>query len=300
MIDDLWVVIPTYNRADDLLACLGSLLNAQIVKEQIIVVDNHSQDETVEQMYNLYPEITLIRLDENLGAARASNAGFDFALKQGAEFILRLDSDTEVDAAFALRLLEAAKENPQAGILSPKIYYYDPPVEIWYAGAEQHKWHFGAINGHRHEKDLPENSQLRVIDYAWGAAMLIRREVLQNVTGFDPDFFVYYEEVDFCLRVKELGYKLLFVPDSYVWHKVGSSANNDWTAFNWNRSKMMLYRKHAKSKLHLFTLYLYAFTYALITWLIYGKTRNRGPIKSAIKGLQAGAGVKLKTKQNSR
>lgn len=286
--NDLWVVIPTFNRADDLLACLDSLNDARISRERVIVVDNHSQDETVTKLLYQFPEVVLIQLDDNLGAAKASNIGFEFALGQGAEYILRLDSDTVVDPAFVLILMNKVTDDPKIGVLSPKIYYYEPPDEIWFAGANQHPCHFGAIHGHRHEKDNPHNSQVREIDYAWGAAMLIKGEVLEKSGGFDPDFFVYYEEVDFCLRVKKLGYKLVFIPDSHVWHKVGSSANNAWTAYHWNRSKMLLYRKHAKSSIHLIFLISFALLYAVISPVIRGKSGNRGPVWHALRGLWVG------------
>jgi GT2 family glycosyltransferase len=286
--NNLWVVIPTYNRADDLLTCLVSLNEAGIIRERVIVVDNHSQDDTVQKLRNHFPEVVLMPLGDNLGAAKASNIGFEYALGEGAEYVLRLDSDTVVDPAFCKQLLDKAIDDLQIGVLSPKIYYYEPPDEIWFAGANQHPWHFGAIHGHRHEKDNLHNSQMREIDYVWGAAMLIKREVLEKTGGFDPDFFVYYEEVDFCLRVNELGYKLVFIPDSHVWHKVGSSANNAWTAYHWNRSKMLLYRKHAKSSIHLISLILFALLYAIISPLIHGKSRNRGPFRHALRGLWQG------------
>lgn len=290
--NNLWVVIPTFNRADDLLACLVSLNEAGIINERVIVVDNYSQDDTVHKLSSEFPEVNLIVLDDNLGAAQASNIGFDSALEKGAEYVLRLDSDTVVDSKFCLHLLNMANQHPEVGVFSPKIYFYEPPDEIWFAGANQHTWHFGAVQGHRHEKDLPENSQVREVDYIWAAAMLIKREVLQKTGGFDTDFFVYYEEVDFCLRVKELGYKLMFVPDSYVWHKVGSSENNAWTAYHWNRSKMLLFRKHAKSRVHFFLLLFYVLLYVFISPVFLAKGGNRGPIKNALLGIWQGLTTK--------
>jgi len=290
---DLWVVIPTYNRADDLIACLDSLLKADILNKQIVVIDNHSQDDTVAMVKQHHPEIHLITLEENLGASGASNIGFDYVLGQQAKYILRLDSDTLVDQNFWKPLLTQAEENPSVSVLSPKIYYNDPPDEIWFAGAERHPWHFGATNDHRHEKDAPRNSHKREVDYVWGAAMLIKNEVLKKTRGFDPNFFIYYEEVDFCLRVQALGYKLLFVPDAYVWHKVGSSANNAWTAYHWNRSKMLLYRKHARNAFHLIYLLCYTWLYAFLSPLVMGKTGNRGPLRDAIKGIRAGLKINL-------
>jgi GT2 family glycosyltransferase len=287
----LRVVIPTFNRADDLLACLESLLEAGVTEEQVIVVDNHSQDNTAQAVREHYPGVHLFVNEENLGASGASNVGFTHAMVQGADLILRLDSDTIVDRDFLAPLLEAA-EDPRVGVLSPKIYYYEPADEIWFAGADAHPWHFGAFNQHRHSKDTPENCHKREVDYIWGACMLIRRQVLESLGGFDSDFFVYYEEVDFCRRAQALGYTLIFIPESHIWHKVGSSAENDWTAYHWNRSKMLLYRKHARNCTHRILLVLFAYAYALFSPIFKRKAGNRGPLKDALRGLQDGLKVK--------
>lgn len=287
-------MIPTYDRAVDLCDCIESLINAGIKERQIIVVDNHSQDQTVQLLRERYPKVNLYVNEENLGASGASNVGFKHALDQGADLVIRLDSDTVVSSDFLPPLLNAAACDPQVGLLSPKIYYYEPSDEIWYAGADAHPWHFGAINQHRHEKDAPENSQKREVDYIWGACMLIKRRVLEETGGFDPDFFVYYEEVDFCRRVKEFGYSLAFVPDSHLWHKVGSSAENAWTAYHWNKSKMLLYRKHAGNPIHRLTLIFYVFAYVFISPIFKNRTGNRGPIKDALRGVMDGLKVNIR------
>jgi len=290
----LWVVIPTYNRSLDLVACLDSLMSASINLEQVVIVDNHSQDDTIVTVQNKFPSTHLISLDENLGATGAANIGFDFALEHGADYVLRQDSDTIVDKNFIKPLIDVGESDPDIGIISPKIYYYEPPDEIWYAGVDSQPFIFGTTNEHRHEKDRPENSQQREVDYIWAASMLIKSEVLRKTGGFDTDFFVYHEEINFCERVKKLGYKLIYVPNSYVWHKVGSAANNAWTTYNWNRSKMLLYRKHARNVMHLVFLICYAFFYALWSAIANKKSGgNRGPFRNAIKGLLQGLTEKI-------
>jgi GT2 family glycosyltransferase len=290
---DIRVVIPTYNRVDDLLLCVDSLIRAGINQEQVIIVDNHSEDETVQKVQQAFPRVKLFALDKNLGATGASNIGFEYALGEGADFILRLDSDTIVDPNFLQPLVQIAVNDPLVGLVAPKIYYYQPPDEIWYAGADAHPWHYGAIHTHRREKDSLNNSQTREVDYAWGASMLIRGEVLEKTGGFDTDFFVYYEELDFCQRIQKLGYKLMYEPQSHIWHKVGSSAHNAWTAYHWNRSKMLFYRKHARGVLHRVLLVIYAFAYACSDALLHSlslrrKSGNRGPFKNAVIGLWDG------------
>jgi GT2 family glycosyltransferase len=289
----LLVVIPTYNRVHDLLACLKSLLASEIREDQIIIVDNNSQDDTVQAVNKNHPKVKLIVNEENLGATGASNIGFNYALEKGADLILRLDSDTIVADDFLDPLLEAADLDPQIGVLSPKIYFYEPPDEIWYAGADAHPWHFGAINTHRYEKDAPQNSRQCYVDYVWGACMLIKRKVLYETGGFDQDFFVYFEEVDFCKRVQEMGFRLFFIPESHVWHKVGSSVENAWTAYHWNKSKVLLYRKHARNFIHRFALIIFAYVYALISPIIKQQSGNRGPLKHTLRGLWDGLTGKI-------
>ena len=152
---------------------------------------------------------------------------------------------------------------------------------------------FNITNGFRHQKDSAATTHQREVDYAWGATMLISREVLEKTSGFDTDFFIYYEEHDFCDRVKAMGYKVMFVPESKIWHKVGSESNNAWTGFQWNKSKMIFFRKHAPNLFLRIYFILYCFAYAFGDSLLNAlhlrqKVGNRGPLKDTLRGLWAG------------
>jgi GT2 family glycosyltransferase len=294
-LNSIRIVIPTFNRVNDLVECIQSLKAAGIKDNQIIVVDNCSQDDTEDKIRQLFPNINLITLENNLGAAIASNIGFDYILDHisEAEYVLRLDSDTIVAPDIFKQLYKGSANSKNIGVFGPKIYYHENPKQIWYAGAEANPWHFGAVNTHIKELDSPSNSQIRIVDYIWGAAMMIKREVLQKTRGFDPDFFIYHEEIDFCRRVQGLGFKLLFIPEAHVWHKVGSTNNNAFTAYYWNRSKILLYRKHANNKFHLFFLILYVFFYMVFDALFFQlklkkSLGNRGPILHALRGFYDG------------
>lgn len=285
----VWIVIPSWNRKEDLLACLASLNKILYKPYEILVIDNASEDQSVEAVKHQFPNVQCFSLSENLGAAVASNIGFEIALSGGADMVLRLDSDTIVTPNFLSPLVNFMVLNPDIGIISPKILYYQPSDVIWYAGADAHPFHFGSTSDLIGKKDSEVSICSREVDYAWGAAMLIRREVLEKIGGFDTKFFIYYEEVDFCLRVKNLKYKIYYLDDSKIWHKVGTSKPTSWTAYQWNRSKILLYRKHAKNIFHMLSLILYAYSYTLIAHLIKGEfSGNRGPLSSAVKGLWIG------------
>lgn len=289
----VWIVIPTWNRCKDLLECLDSLNKVTYSPFKILVVDNASEDNSAGIVEDRYPHVSVIRLNENLGAPAASNIGFKYALNNGADYVLRLDSDTVVSPDFLTPLVFVGEKNPQIGVVSPKIYYYNPPDLIWYAGVGANSWHFGAIDKMQNKKDSEVSSPSCLVDYVWGAAMLIKRDVLEKTQGFDTDFFIYYEEVDFCKRVQELGYQLYYTAESKIWHKVGIQNPTAWSAYHWNLSKMILFRKHARNIFHRFSLILYAFAYAwgdaLLNLVQVRKySRNRGPLKDTLKGLWDG------------
>ena len=283
------IVIPTWNRRQDLLECLQSLSKVSYSPVEIVVVDNASEDNSATAVKATFPKVKIIQLDRNVGAPASSNVGFNYAIKNLSDYVLRLDSDTIVSPNFLDFLITTGEAMPDVGIISPKILYFDQPNVIWYAGADAHPWHFGAINEYKNKKDEKVKDIPRLVDYAWGACMLIKRDVIEKTKGFDEDFFIYYEEVDFCKRVKELGYKLFYQPQAVIWHKVGESKTNSFTAYNWNRSKTILYRKHAKNGLHRISLMVFLFLYAVISPLFKNRMGgNRGPIIDTFRGILAG------------
>ncbi|QRN83009.1 glycosyltransferase family 2 protein [Chloroflexota bacterium] len=296
--DSFWAVIPTFNRADDLIATLDSLAKSEVNMEQVIVVDNGSKDDTVEKMKANYPKVHLLALENNIGATGGSNAGFNYALAHGAEYVIRMDSDIEVDPNFLAPLIEVANSDPSIGIISPKIYFYNPHDVIWYGGVDSKGRFFKITDGFRGQTDSPENSHIRQVDYTWGATMLISRVVLEKTGGFDTDFFVYYEEFDFCDRAQALGYKIMYVPEAKIWHKVGSISYTAFTAYNWNKSKMIFIRKHAPNIFSKLYFILYAFAYAFADAAIHAlklreRMGNRGPFKDTLRGLWNGLTISL-------
>ena len=284
----VWVVIPTWNRRVDLLECLDSVARQTYQPLRVVVVDNGSTDGSVAAVRAHFPQVCILALDRNLGAAEASNAGFRYALERDAQYVFRLDSDAIVDSAAIGHLVGAAR-SPAIGVFSPKIYYYDDPTRIWYGGALRRRWHFGAYDAARGRRDTPSSNIERDVDYAWSTGMLLSRAVIEATGGFDPNFLVYYEEVDFCLRARRAGFRIRYVPAAILWHKVGSRAHSPWVAEQWNRSKMLLYRKHSHGWQR-WSLIAYAYAYALWSALRQAPPDhgNRGPLRAALKGLYAG------------
>ena len=229
------IVILNYNGLSDTLECLESLrkLEKQQMDVEIIIVDNGSQDGSQETLSKI-KDIEFIRNEENLGFAGGNNKGIKLALERNADFVLIINNDTLLDAKALTKLLDAANS---AQLVSPKIYFakgfefhkdwYKKEQlgkVIWYAGAKI-DWqniigqHIGV-----NEVDRGQFSERCEIDFTTGACMLVKRTVFEKIGFFDEKYFLYLEDMDFCVRAKKAKYKIIFEPQAIIWHKNASSA----------------------------------------------------------------------------
>ena len=194
-----------------------------------IVVDNGSSDGIAEAVAAEFPAVEVIRSDVNLGFAEGCNVGLRRALERDCRYLLALNNDTEVDPGFVAALVEEARRRPDAGALCSKVLFLDPPDLIWFAGAsfDPRSGYNGRQRGYR-ERDDGRFDAVVETDRACGAAMLVRRDVVERVGLFDPLLFAYSEDTDWSLRASAAGYRHYLVPASRVWHKVsvGSGGEN--------------------------------------------------------------------------
>ncbi len=289
----VWIVIPTWNRAADLRDCLESLRALDYANRRLVVVDNASTDGTADLVAADFPEAELIALPANLGAATASNAGFQHALARGADFILRLDSDTTVAPDFLSRVGACAAADPAVGALVGTVFYADPPDRIWSMGARRVSPLFdtrdlAVLGGSDLAPDAPHD-----VDYVWSAGILLSRHALEVTGGFDPDFFVYHEEMDLCERLRAAGLRLCVLPGAHMWHRVGELQTGPRLAYLWARGKMLFVRKHSRGR-HRAVLVAYAYAYALFRAVRpRPQGGNRGPLAAVLRGLTAGLTLPL-------
>ena len=217
------IVILNWNGLEDTSACLASLAAVDYPEVEVVVVDNGSTDGSPDHIRERFPEVMVLETGRNLGYAGGNNVGVRYALDRSADYVLLLNNDTEVAPDSLRRLVEAVEADPRAGVAGPTIYYHDRPELIWSAG--------GAIDWRRGSTrmvglDEPDRGQFgvtpREVDFVTGCAMLIRREVLERVGLLDERFFLYYEEVEWCVRARRAGYRILHVPAARIWHKIPS------------------------------------------------------------------------------
>jgi GT2 family glycosyltransferase len=242
------IVVLSWNGRDDTLGCLASLREVEHEPLDVIVVDNGSTDGTAEAVREGFPEVELVRSEENLGFAGGNDLGIQHALGRGADHVLVLNNDVEVEPGFVSALVEEAGGRPDAGALCSKILYFEPRDRIWFAGAS-----FDPRRGYgRHvryrERDDPAEAEPWETDRACGAAMLVPRAVLEQVGDFDPELFFYAEDTDWSLRARAVGRHHWVVPRSRIYHKVSVTSggeNMPTPLYYGTRNTLVVCERHA-------------------------------------------------------
>jgi hypothetical protein len=243
------IVVLCWNGYRDTLACLDSLTRVDWEPLTTIVVDNGSSDGTAERVGEAFPAVTVIRSEENLGFAEGNNVGLRAAFEGGAEYALLLNNDTIADPRLIAALVDEAERRPDAGALCPIIYYTDPPDLIWYAGArfDARRVHNGRHTGYG-DRDTGQYHATREIGRATGAAMLVPRRVVEDVGYLDGRLFLQVEDVEWSLRMRAAGYRVLFVPAGKVWHRVSMATGGEHapaTAYYEMRNTLVVCERHA-------------------------------------------------------
>lgn len=226
--------------------CLESLEKSSM-RVRTIVVDNGSRDGSVTHLRKRFPDIELISSATNIGFGSACNLAIQQALQDpGCDFVFLLNNDAILHPRAVSMLYQAAESYPRAGIFGPKIYYSGQRDQIWYAGSQQRSGVLAAKVPGRGKIDRGQFDECRQVDYVFGASMFIRRQVFERIGLFDERYFLYLEDLDFCLRARQAGFQLLYTPQACVWH-VGSAStaqNLAMRRFHHVRSTLLFLSKH--------------------------------------------------------
>lgn len=241
------IVVPVWNALAYTLACLDSLAKLSYPRVEVVVVDNGSTDGTSEAIRDRYREVVLIRNERNMGFAHACNQGLAHVFAHKAEFALLLNNDTLVAPDMLLRLVDAAQSNPGAGILGPKICYADRPDVPWFTGIRFKGQIYivrTASPKYQVQSDVPV-----LVDFISGCGMLIHRTVYDTIGGLSTDYFMYYEDLDFCLRAKHAGFGVMYVPSALMWHALSVSTggkDSPLKQYFQIKSSLIFYRRHTR------------------------------------------------------
>lgn len=251
------VCIVTLNASKYLHHCLTLLEQSQGAEvEQIIVVDNRSNDNTVKMIHEKHSSVTLIQNNRNEGYTIPMNR----AMKEAdGEYLLILNPDAFVKPKAVAALANFLDLHPEVGIAGPKVLNVDGTFQKSCRRGVARPWNVISYFTGLAER-FPDNSKytgyhlshldeniLNEVDGVSGSCMMIRRNLIDKIDCFDERFFAYQEDSDYCFRAKAAGWKIYYVPEAEVIHDAGrggSAAYKYRSLFEWHRSYYLLYKKH--------------------------------------------------------
>ena len=215
-------VVVNWNRPGDTVECIRSLSRGGVDGLPVIVVDNGSNDDSVSRITSECPGVELQRVESNLGYTKGANVGLRLALARDPDFVFFINNDAVVGDQCLRELMDALDRHTDSGLAGPKILYYDKDL-VWFAGGAFNKYLGYSSHPGMDEPDDGDGKEGQV-DYITGCALLVRRELIERIGGFDEDFAMYAEDVEYGMRARANGYRSLYVPTALVRHKVSSSA----------------------------------------------------------------------------
>lgn len=242
------IISINYNQAAVTCAMLESLRQLTYPNYEVIVVDNASPTEAPDCIAAQFPEVHLIRSAVNLGFAGGNNLGIKEAR---GEYCLFLNNDTEVAPNLLAKLVAAFEQNPQAGIISPKIIFYGTNQLIQYAGCEGiNPWTGrGTVIGYL-EPDAGQYDVSHATALIHGAAMMVPTPLIRQA-GLMPElYFLYYEELDWCEMIKRLGYHSYYEAGATVYHKESVSVGQGSVlrTYYLNRNRLLFIRRNSRGR----------------------------------------------------
>ncbi|OIN59280.1 glycosyltransferase family 2 protein [Arsenicibacter rosenii] len=252
---------------------------------EIIVVDNGSQHSCEPVINRNYPHVRVVSSETNLGSAGGVNLGLRIA--RGDYFML-LDNDTKVSPDFLLPLVNAMQQHPDVGICAAKIRSYEKPEYIQFAGSTPlHPLRMAPQligNGHKDEGQFDQEGYTH---HVHGAALLVRREAVNRAGVMPEEYFLYYQEVEWCERIKQAGFRIYFVPESVVYHKgsVSLSKTSAFQVYYKTRNRILLARRWRRGPGRWVTLsYLCLITFRdILAYTYAGKIPQRVGCWEAVK-----------------
>jgi GT2 family glycosyltransferase len=269
----VYVVIPNWNGAERIRACLDSLM-AQSLAHEIIVVDNGSADTSVAIIEKDYPGAILIKHSKNKGFAGGVNAGIKEAMKLGGQYVALLNNDAVADKDWLKRLVKFLDDNPKAGIATSKICddkktHLDSTGDLYTAWGLPYPRGRGEAYTDKYDKDT-------WVFGASGGASLYRVKMLELIGLFDEDFFAYYEDVDISFRAQLAGWKVGYVPEAVVYHEIGATSGTikGFATYQTIKNLPMLFWKNVpagKPFIKILPRFIFAYTSLVLSALARGQ-----------------------------
>jgi len=229
------VVLLIWNGWHHTSLCLSSLEQLDYPNFDVVVIDNGSTDDSAARIRETFPWAKLIENDKNLGFAGGCNAGIRYARQQGSDFIWLLNNDTIVDPGALQAMVQKAQANPRIGAVGSGIYFMDEPTRLQCWGGGYVNFWLGRSGHFLQEVDDDK------VEFITGCSLLLSRAAIDEIGALDEGFFMYWEDVDICFRLRRAGWRLGVAGGSKVWHKgstaIGKGKISSYQNFNASASR---------------------------------------------------------------
>lgn len=246
----IFAVMLNWNEFHHTVPCIDSLKKSSIPINKILVLDQASEDGSGEKLLRLYnddSQVEVILNDKNYGFSGGMNIGIQKALDLNAEYIFILNNDTIIDSECVQLLFDTIISHSDAAVSGPAIMYHSNPEKLWQAGGFFNKFKMGVSVPDKGKKYSEINQITSEVSFLTGCALLVPRKTFQKVGLFDASLFFYGDDVDYGLRIKKSGLKMLFVPAAKVWHKIEDitvDRTTPYVLYHLARSTVIVLRKN--------------------------------------------------------
>ncbi|MEM5882886.1 MAG: glycosyltransferase [Candidatus Aenigmatarchaeota archaeon] len=271
------VIIINYNGMKHLDECLSTLKKTEYENFETILVDNNSSDGSVEFVKKKFKWVKVIKLEKNFGVALASNVGIENAK---GKYLAFLNNDVSLHPLWLKEMVKVMEKNSEIGACTSKLLLYSNPKFLNAAGIDIDIYGFPACRGLKcrgyYETD---NNQYKFgeVFSGHGASMLIRKDILEKVGNFNPDYGMHYEDIDLCWRIRLGGYRVFYVPSSIVLHKIGGSTSFFSTERKFflerNRLRTLLQNYELTTLIRILPIYTLLKFFEMCFYIIFGKPR---------------------------
>lgn len=242
------VIILNFNSYNQTIECIESVKNITYPNYEIIVVDNNSKDDSLQQIKGSFPDVILLKSRDNLGYASGNNLGIKYALEKNMEYICILNNDVAVDRNFLEPIIKTLMDDKNAAAAGPSICYYGQDDVIQAMGGNINLYTGLPTMKFKGKKLSQVKEDIVSVDYLGGACFVVKAEILKKIGLIPENYFLFYEETEFFLNIKRQGYKLISIRDSRVYHKVSGTISKykGLSYFFLNRNRIIFVRRNAR------------------------------------------------------
>jgi hypothetical protein len=274
------IVILTWENYEETAACLDSLASLEYGNYRVVVVDNGSEDGSIERLQAEYGWCEFVLNEANLGFARGNNAGISHALETGADYVLLLNDDTVVPPDFLGPMVDTMERYERVAAVGGVNVHFDSS-EIHNAGYVFHPWL--AAKGELHREPVADEPY--PVDYVQSCLVLLNPAFLTEIGLLNESYFLGMEDVDLAWKARARGWKVLVTPDSWIYHRVGETAGSSpFTVYHKTRNKLQFAAENLSAPRRV-PLYLSLLAYRLLTSLRWAVSGNLRTVRAMLLGL---------------